>query len=114
MSTTRAANRLQALQDALAFALANGWEITPGRTNSVRRIVKHDTPERIPASWWPGKTYTSTEFITFLVFDEGAAISAFHDTSRSPWVGRADRKVSVKRALEILLNPELSDIHQNH
>lgn len=111
---TRAANQLKDVREALAAALAQGWEKTPGKANSVRRLVEHDTPERIPANWWPGKTYTSVEFFDFLVFDGGARIAAFHKTARCPWIARSDRKVSVKRALEILRDPELSDVHRNH
>ena len=48
------------------------------------------------------------------MFDGGARITAFHDTSRCPWVIRQDRKVSLKRALEILSDPGLSDAHTNH
>lgn len=48
---TRAANRLKDVREALAAALGQGWEKTPGKANSVRRLVEHDTPERIPASW---------------------------------------------------------------
>lgn len=111
---TRTAKRVQTVKDALVFALANGWERTPGRPNSLRRTAEHRTPERIPASWWPGKTYTSVEFVDFLVMDGGASITAFHSTTRCPWIARSDRKVSVKRALEILNDPALSDVHTNH
>lgn len=111
---TRTANRLQSVKDALALALANGWERTPGKPNSVMRAVEHRTPERITKNWWPGETYTSCEWVSFLVFDGGARITAFHDTSRCPWVIRQDRKVSLKRALEILSDPGLSDAHTNH
>lgn len=111
---TRAANRLQAVKDALAAALANGWERTPGKPNSVRRTTEHLTPERIPKNWWPGETYTSLEFVDFLVFDGGAKIVSLHKTTRCPWIARSDQKISTARALAILTDPELSDIHLNH
>lgn len=108
---TRAANRLATVREALELALSQGWTRTPGKPNSLMRRVEHDTPERIPANWWPGKTYESGEWISFLVFDGGSKIIVFHDTSRCPWVTRQDRKVSLKRALEILRDPALSDVH---
>ena len=111
---TRAANRLKDVRKALETALGQGWERTPGKANSLMRAVDHPTPERIPKNWWPGETYTSHEWITFLVFDGGARIVAFHDTSRYPWLVRSDLKVSLKRALGILRDPELSDVHRNH
>lgn len=111
---TRAATRVQTVREALELALSQGWTRTPGKANSVVRTTEHQTPERIPKSWWPGETYTSHDWITFLVFDGGAKIVAFYDTSRCPWVVRSDQKISLKRALEILRDPELSDVHQNH
>lgn len=113
---TRTANRLKEMREALAEALSpsRGWERTPGKANSLMRTAEHPTPERIPENWWPGETYTSHEWITFLVFDGGARIVAFHDTARCPWTTRSDRKISLKRALEILRDPGLSDIHLNH
>lgn len=111
---TRAARKLATVREALAFALAHGWEPTPGKANSLRRTTEHATPERIPKNWWPGKTYTSVEFVDFRVFDGGAKITAFYNTTRCPWVARSDRKVSLVAALAVLNNPELSDVHQNH
>ena len=114
MTGTMAANRIKDVKKALATAVSQGWERTPGRANSLRRMTEHETPERIPKNWWPGEKYHSVEFIDFLVFDGGARITAFHSTTRCPWIARSDQKVSVKRALEILRDPELSDVHQNH
>jgi hypothetical protein len=111
---TGTANRVQSVKDAIVLALSQGWERTPGKANSLMRATEHRTPERTPKSWWPGETYTACEWVSFLVFDGGARISAFHDTSRCPWVTRSDRKVSLKRALEILSDPALSDVHLNH
>lgn len=111
---TRTANRLKSVKDALGLALSQGWTRTPGKPNSVMRMTEHRTPERIPKNWWPGETYTSYEWVDFLVFDGGAKIAAFHNTSRCPWITRSDQKVSLKRALEILSDQALSDVHQNH
>lgn len=110
---TRNANCIAEAKAALQLAMTHGWERVPEKTNTVRRLVEHPTPDRTPKSWWARPTYDSIEFVTLMVHD-GRITGAVYATTRCPWVTRQDRSISVKRALDILRDPQLSDVHLNH
>lgn len=101
----------QAAQDAETRA----WERVPGQYNPtwVRRIP-HPTPQfAINNGWYPGPTYFSYEFVSFILLGRNRAPKAVYRTSRTPWTPTTDRSVSCKRALEILASPT-ADVHLNH
>jgi hypothetical protein len=108
---TRAANRLARIRETVQFALDHGWErieAAPG-VLSLRRETEHRTPENTPKRWWPGETYTALEFVNLI-----GTSSCVYRTMRCPWVQGQDRPISVKRAMEILSDPALSDVHTGH
>ena len=107
---TRAANQLIRIKESVQFALDHGWEriaSSPG-VLTLRRQSNHQTPVRTPKNWWPGESYTALEFVSLI-----GTSSAIYRTARVPWIAASDRPISIKRALEILRDPELSEIHRD-
>lgn len=82
-----------------ALAASPDWEYIGD--NRVRRMSEHPTPENIPAHWWPDATYPTIEIITFLPRGERVP-TAFHWVATCPWVEATKRKISAKRALELV------------
>lgn len=100
------ADRFAQVQDALAEALANGWETCPGKPDTLRRIVEHRTPDHARAAgWWPRETYDSVEFLTFVFTERNRIPKVIHGYSRCPWITLCDTKISFKRSLELLAQP---------
>jgi hypothetical protein len=111
---TRNAKRIAEAKAAIQLALTQGWERVEGQSSTLRRSVEHTTPQIVrDCGWWPRETYTSLEFVALIVAD-GRTSGAVYGTARTFWTGRRDRSISVKRALEILRDPALSDVHLNH
>jgi hypothetical protein len=103
------------INEACQDAEAREWVRVPGQYNPMwRRSVEHPTPSFAHDNgWWPGMTYSSHEFVSFILRERTRAPRAVYGTSRVPWTGRTDRPVSFKRALEIL-SAETADVHENH
>lgn len=103
------------INEAVADAESRGWVRIPGQYNPTwRRSVDHPTPEfAIKNGWWTGATYTSHEFVAFILRDRDRAPSVVYETSRTHWTPKTGRKISFKQALEILAS-DTSDVHENH
>lgn len=99
------------LNAALIASAANGW--TYMGNNTMRRRTEHETPAyAINAEWYEQPTYSTLEFLSFLLLEGNRAPKAVYGTGPCPWVGRRDSKISFKRALELLGQPlEESAIH---
>lgn len=103
------------IRNLITTAEANGWQRCPGKSNTLRRITRHDTPKTIPSRWWARPTYEAVEFLSFVVADRNRAPKVIHGVGRAPWVGRQDAKISYKRATELLAQPVgESPVHTNH
>lgn len=106
-----AKDRVAELKAAITAAEANGW--TYIGNNTVRRMAEHVTPPfAMDNGWYPGSTYNSLEFMSFLLMGPSRAPKCIHGTVRVPWIMRSDRSISWKRTLELLAQPVTeSDIH---
>lgn len=107
-------DRLQQTADAIKDAQSRGWEYIGN--NTVRRMREHRTPEfAIKNEWYPGETYNSIEFLSFVWHSRDRVPTVLYTTTRSYWTPREKdgQKISFKRALEILAS-ETSEIHENH
>lgn len=91
----------QALLEEMKAALRDGiWEHVPAPYGfTIRYTETQDTPEGIPARWWPGETYDRHQFLT--LHHRGV----IYGDAPAPWVGRNDRDITYKRAFEILRDP---------
>ena len=103
------------IREATADAETRGWERVSGSYSPTwRRSVEHPTPaDVIEYGWWPGETYKSIQFVTFVLYGRERAPKVVYRTSRTYWTPCSDRSISCKRALEILA-ADLDDIHRNH
>lgn len=106
-----AKDRVAELKAAITAAEANGW--TYIGNNTVRRTATHATPQfALDNGWAPGGTYTSLEFLSFVLRGPSRVPGCIHKTMRCPWVARSDRSISWTRTLELLAQPiDASDIH---
>jgi hypothetical protein len=105
-------NRYQeALQAALTAAVESGeWKRLPGTVGTtVRHSTAHRTPEwalrpgRFGAgAAWPSEEYERHVFVTVVT---GLRWAVILGTSAAPWSRRLDRRVSMRRAVEILADP---------
>jgi len=91
------------LNEALKASAANGWEYIGN--NTMRRMTEHETPQyAIDAGWWTSPTYTTVEFVGYVLVSKGAP-KATYGSAACPWVGRSDSSISFKRSLELLAQP---------
>lgn len=106
-------DRFEQTQQAATAALTRGdWVGVPGKANTLRRTVVHETPAfAIEYGWWRGETYESHEFITFLFGSRDRVPTVFYKTHRCPWTNGGAQKVSFKKALEILVSGT-SPVHE--
>lgn len=106
-----AKDRLAELKAAITAAEANGW--TYVGNNTVRRMAEHVTPQfAVDNGWYPGATYNSLEFLSFVLNGPSRAPHVTYGVCRVPWIDRQDRNVNWKRTLELLAEPiGSSDVH---
>ena len=92
------------LNEALKGAGEHGWEYIGN--NTLRRMSEHVTPQyAIDNGWYPSPTYSTVEFISFVLVSGGKAPKAVYGSAACPWVGRTDNSISFKRSLELLAQP---------
>lgn len=85
---------------AIAAAKAHGWKFLT--TNAVQRAEEHETPDTIPAQWWPYPKYESLETLEFMFSSPDRVPMVFHRTTTAPWVKAHEARIPFKGALEIL------------
>jgi len=106
-----AKDRVAELKAAILAAEANGWQYIGNHT--VRRMAEHVTPQfAVDNGWAPGATYTSLEFLSFVLHGPSRVPTCIYGTCKVPWLMRHDQKISWKRTLELLAEPvSSSDVH---
>jgi hypothetical protein len=104
---------IEQLRDRLKAAEAEGW--SHATSLMAVRMTRHDTPKLVlDADWYPSPTYHCTEILGFTFTARNRVpVCVYKDRSR-PWVDGTDRRISYKRALELLAQPLAeSDFHKH-